>query len=92
MAVILLATIYHGHASIPVTTGDARADSLGKSMAQLFLAKEETVPGAKHSMDIFQVQSHPLVCIGDMQTSARIPKDVCPGPFNSSVRHAELHF
>ena len=29
---------------------------MGKSMAQLFLAKEETVPGAKQSMNIFQVQ------------------------------------
>ena len=43
---------------MPATIGDPRADSLGKSMAQLFLAKEETVPGAKHSMDIFQVKPH----------------------------------
>ena len=32
------------------------ADNLGKSLASLFLLKEENVPAAKQSMGIFQVQ------------------------------------
>ena len=42
--------------AMPVAAGDPAADILGKSLAQLFLAKEETVPAAKHSMGLFQVQ------------------------------------
>ncbi|CAL5221153.1 g3292 [Coccomyxa viridis] len=62
VAIVLLTNVCHGYDSMPATIGDPRADSLGKSMAQLFLAKEETVPGAKHSMDIFQAiaQEHIL--------------------------------
>jgi len=43
---------------MPVAAGDSTADILGKSLAQLFLAKEENVPAAKHSMGLFQVQQH----------------------------------
>jgi len=42
--------------AMPVAAVDPTADTLGKSLAQLFLAKEETVPAAKHSMGLFQVQ------------------------------------
>ena len=55
MAISLSATACHGSDTTPAITADPTADSLGKSMAQLFLVKEENVPGAKHSMNIFQV-------------------------------------
>ena len=35
---------------------DEAADNLGKSLASLFLLKEENVPAAKQSMNVFQVQ------------------------------------
>ena len=44
--------------AMPAAAGDPTADMLGKSLAQLFLAKEESVPAAKHSMGLFQVQQH----------------------------------
>ena len=79
---------------MPATTGDPRADSLGKSMAQLFLAKEETVPGAQHSMNIFQVQALLRTikrykcpsCTEGLQTPAgTTATDLCPHS------HAEWH-
>ena len=38
------------------TRDEEAADNLGKSLASLFLLKEENVPAAKQSMGVFQVQ------------------------------------
>ena len=49
--------------AMPVAAVDPTTDTLGKSLAQLFLAKEETVPAAKHSMGLFRCsyKSHPEI-------------------------------
>ncbi|CAK0786938.1 hypothetical protein CVIRNUC_010152 [Coccomyxa viridis] len=49
------------------------ADSLGKSLASLFLVKERSVPAAKHSMDIFQTvtQHHVLQKGGDIKAQQK---------------------
>ena len=56
MAIVLGAISSYGKGITAHPQLNARtADSLGKSLASLFLVKERSVPAAKHSMDIFQV-------------------------------------
>ena len=52
----LLALASTTRATAASARDDEAADNLGKSLASLFLLKEENVPAAKQSMNIFQVQ------------------------------------
>ena len=52
----LLALASTRRAAATSARDDEAADNLGKSLASLFLLKEENVPAAKQSMNVFQVQ------------------------------------
>ena len=62
MAIVLGAISSYGKGITAHPQLNARtADSLGKSLASLFLVKERNVPAAKHSMDVFQVPTRSQV-------------------------------
>ena len=52
----LLALASTTRAAATSARDEEAAENLGKSLASLFLLKEENVPAAKQSMGIFQVQ------------------------------------
>ena len=53
----LLVLVKESHGDAINTERDRAADSIGKSLASLFLVKEETASAARNSMGLFQVRA-----------------------------------
>ena len=55
----LLVPVRESHGDVLNVQRDQAANSIGKSLASLFLVKEGTTGAAKNSMGIFQVRAEP---------------------------------